>query len=417
MSQPPSPPASEDSTTALGQGLLQVVKTLFLLYVFLVGIHTVGEGFKLLSRDFVDGFFAATRNPFIGLMVGIVSTSIVQSSSVTTSLIVGLVAAPDYPLPLAHAIPMVMGANFGTTVTNTVVALAHIRDREEFHRAFSVSTCDDFFNFFAVLIILPIEIATGLLARTATSLAKFFHDRAGIDLHSPLEPLLHGATHAIQTLTSRVTNTTELQGILLILASGVLVFFALINLVRTLRKSAGSKVSKMITRALDQPALIAMGLGFIATAIVQSSSITTSLLVPLAGAGLITLTQAFPIVLGANAGTTVTALLAATAASGHHAGAGLAIALVHCLFNCCGIVLIYPWQRIRAIPLWCSHRLADIGVRSAPTAIAYVLLLFYGIPALFAALHHLGNEGILPESLPLQEARLPPFGFVVPEHS
>ena len=83
----------------------------------------------MLGRDLLEGFFAATENPFIGLMVGILATTLVQSSSVTTSMIVGLVAAPENPLPLANAVPMVMGANIGTTATNTIVALAHMGRR------------------------------------------------------------------------------------------------------------------------------------------------------------------------------------------------------------------------------------------------------------------------------------------------
>jgi solute carrier family 34 (sodium-dependent phosphate cotransporter) len=99
---------------------------LFLLYTFLVGVNGLGSGFKLLSRDLLDTFFTATENPFVGLMVGILATTLMQSSSVTTSLIVGLVAAPENPLPVANAIPMIMGANIGTTVTGTLASLAHM---------------------------------------------------------------------------------------------------------------------------------------------------------------------------------------------------------------------------------------------------------------------------------------------------
>jgi solute carrier family 34 (sodium-dependent phosphate cotransporter) len=80
----------------------------------------LGTGFKSLSQGVLDSFFAATENPFVGLMIGILATTLVQSSSVTTSTIVGLVAAPLNPLPLANAVPMIMGANIGTTVTNTM---------------------------------------------------------------------------------------------------------------------------------------------------------------------------------------------------------------------------------------------------------------------------------------------------------
>ena len=130
----------------------------------------------------------------------------------------------------------------------------------------------------------------------------------------------------------------------------------------------------------------AMFLGIVVTVMVQSSSITTSLLVPFAAAGLLTLRQAFPVTLGANIGTTVTALMASLAVTGVNAQAGVTIALVHLLFNLTGTAMIYPPPAIRAIPLRLAEQLAGVAVRSKSMAIAYVVVMFYGIPALFAFL-------------------------------
>ena len=104
------------------RGLLVVA----LLYLFLVGVNGLGSGFRALGEGVLDSFFAATENPFAGLMIGILATTLVQSSSVTSAMIVGLVAAPENPIPVANAVPMIMGANIGTTVTNTIAALAHM---------------------------------------------------------------------------------------------------------------------------------------------------------------------------------------------------------------------------------------------------------------------------------------------------
>ncbi|MEJ2504026.1 MAG: Na/Pi cotransporter family protein, partial [Gemmatimonadota bacterium] len=90
--------------------------------------------------------------------------------------------------------------------------------------------------------------------------------------------------------------------------------------------------------------------------------------------------------LGANIGTTVTALLAALAATGVNAEAGLTIALAHLLFNVTGILLIYPIPRIRRIPLDAARALARVAVESKTLAILYVVILFYAVPALFAVL-------------------------------
>ena len=114
--------------------MLEIVRrtatVLFLLFVFLVGVRALGDGFKLLGAGVLESFFLATANPFVGLMVGILATTLVQSSSVTTSMVVGLVAAPENPLPVMNAIPMIMGANIGTTVTNTIVSWLTLVTRE-----------------------------------------------------------------------------------------------------------------------------------------------------------------------------------------------------------------------------------------------------------------------------------------------
>jgi sodium-dependent phosphate cotransporter len=177
--------------------------------------------------------------------------------------------------------------------------------------------------------------------------------------------------------------------VVLIAISGGLIFTALMLLVKTMRAAMHSRVESIVSRALDRQALLAMLVGVIVTVMVQSSSITTSLLVPLAGAGLLTLRRAFPITIGANIGTTVTALLAALAATGQNARAGITIALVHLLFNLSGTLMIYPVQRIRNIPLAAAEWLADTAVRSRQWALAYIVILFYGLPAVFAFLNRL----------------------------
>ena len=94
---------------------LKVVKNLsfalFFLYFFLVSIKLLEKGIKTLGAEYTDQLFESVSNPFAGLLVGILCTVLVQSSSVTTSTIVGLVGSGV--LSLEYAIPMVMGANIG----------------------------------------------------------------------------------------------------------------------------------------------------------------------------------------------------------------------------------------------------------------------------------------------------------------
>ena len=365
----------------------QAVTLLVLLFVFLMGVQGLGDGFKLLGRDLLDAFFITTENPFMALMVGILATTLVQSSSVTTVMVVGLVAAPENPLPVANAVPMIMGANIGTTVTNTVVSLAHMGRREEFFRAFSVATCHDFFNFITVAVLLPLEITTGYLRRAAVALASTFGGVSGVTYENPLKNALKAGLEPLKSLAGTLFEAEQAQGVLLVLISGLFIFGALLLLVRVMRAATQSSIEVFITRFLGRSALVSILLGAVLTVMVQSSSITTSLLVPLAGAGLLTLEQAFPVTIGANVGTTVTALLATLAVSGANAHAGVEIALVHLLFNLSGIALIYPVPFIRRLPLVAARSLARAAVESRKWALVYVLGLFYGLPAILVVLN------------------------------
>ena len=369
--------------------LTRVVMVISLLFVFLVGVNGLGDGFKSLGNNVLDAFFAATENPFVGLMIGILATSLMQSSSVTTSLIVALVAAPENPLPIANAVPMIMGANVGTTVTNTIVSLAHMGRKEEFRRAFAVAICHDFFNVIAVAVLLPLELMTGYLRRTAEMLASLVTGLGGMDYDSPIKGALKAALTPIKATIHAVVESPQLQAVIQIVVCGGLIFVALLLLVKVLRVVMRTRVEAVVSKAFDQNVLFAMLVGVVATAMVQSSSITTSLLVPLAGAGVLTLRQAFPVTIGANIGTTVTALLAALAATGVNARAGITIALVHFLFNLSGTALIYPVARIRNIPLNGARWIADKAVESRRFAVVFVFGFFYGLPAFFALLDKL----------------------------
>ena len=360
----------------------RLVTVLLLLFGFLVGVKTLGEGFKLLGGDAIDVIFSATSNPFMGLVVGILATTIVQSSSVTTAMVVGLVAAPETALPLSNAVPMIMGANIGTTVTATVVALAHMGRRDEFERAFPIAVCHDVFNYLTVLILLPLEIMTGYLQQTAVALGGLLVGVTGVDYDSPFASALSASVDPLEGIAAALVESAQAQGVVLIAFSGVLIFTTLWLLVKVMRSLVRTRVEGLVTNVLGSSAVLSILVGIVVTAMVQSSSITTSLLVPLGAAGILRLEQALPITIGANIGTTVTALLAALAGSGANAVVGLEIALVHLLFNLTGLVMIYPLQATRNIPLRGARFLTSLAIRSRKLTLLWVGALFYGVPAL-----------------------------------
>jgi sodium-dependent phosphate cotransporter len=378
---------TETSTPWRGHPLVRGALVVALLYVFLVAVNGLGAGFRALGEGALDSFFMATENPFIGLMIGILATTLMQSSSVTTAMIVGLVAAPENPIPIANAVPLIMGANIGTTVTNTIASLAHMGRKEEFRRAFSVATVHDFFNYLAVFVLLPLELATGYLQRSAVAISGMLTGVGGGNYDSPIKNAVKAGGVPIEAALNALLPTEQMAGVLYVLVSGALIFATLLGIVTVMRASMQNRMESLVSRALMRHASIAMVVGIVVTVMVQSSSITTSLLVPLAGAGVLKLEQAFPVTLGSNIGTTVTALIAALAATDTNAAAGLTIALVHLLFNLSGTLLIYPFAPIRRIPMIFARKLADVAVESKALAIAYVIGLFYVIPVVFAILN------------------------------
>lgn len=365
---------------------LRVLEVVLLLFVFLVGIRAMGDGFELLGRDLLESFFRTTENPFIGLCIGILATSLVQSSSVTTSMVVAMVAAPEAPLPIEHAIPMIMGANIGTTVTNSVVSMAHLSHKKEFGRAIAAGTCDDFFNLIAVAILLPLEIAFGLLEKASAALVALI-PRADAELPNPVSAAT-GAVLDPVVQFFRDTLPHGLAAVAVLLFAVALIFGALSSLVLRLRKMSGGKLREAITRSLNKTALVGLLTGAIMTAMVQSSSLTLSVLVPFAATGIVTLEEMFPIVLGANFGTTLTALIAAMALPAATFKLGMQIALVHMMFNLAGVALIYPIGKIREVPLRLSRWIGAVAARSRLHAAGYIVGLFYGLPAMGVAVWH-----------------------------
>ena len=349
-----------------------LVTLLVLLYAFLVSIGMLGKAFKMFSGGFVGGLIESASIPLLGLFVGILATTLVQSSSTTTSLVVALVGSGS--MPIDTAIPIVMGANIGTSVTNTLVSLGHVTRGQEFARAFAASTVHDFFNLLAVVALFPLQMATNFLGVLSSQMTSLFAEVGGLTFASPIKLLTGPAVTAAAAFL-------EGHPWLLLISALVVMFGSLRYLVVILKSIVLGRVEAFFDQTLFANAGRAMLFGLLITVLVQSSSITTSLAVPLAGAGILTLTQIFPYTLGANIGTTITAILAALAVGEVSA---VAVAFAHLLFNICGIAVIWPVAAIRRIPQRLSRSLAAVAADHRWIAIGYIVVCFYVVP--FAAI-------------------------------
>lgn len=344
------------------------VLVIFLIYLFLVAIELLGVSLKGFGIDFARKLIQTTSNPFLGLLIGILATSIIQSSSATTSIIVGFVAGGTLTIP--NAIPMVMGANIGTSITNTIVSMAHIGRKEEFRKAFPVATVHDMFNLLSVIVFLPLEIKFHLIQKLSFFAANALGASKGMHFKSPLKAIVKPVVDFTMVLLHKNYIIGASLGFILVLV-------ALKFLVDVIRSSSKGKIEVLVDGYLFSSPLSSWLLGLGLTSFVQSSSITTSIAVPLAAAGIVSIEQIFPYTLGANIGTTLTALLASLVTGSF---AAVQIALSHLIFNILGTVVWFP---LRIVPISMAKKLGDIAVKKRYIAILYIITVFFIIPLLF----------------------------------
>lgn len=351
----------------------QVLTAIVALYVFLLGIELMGASFKLFGAGFAEQVMAATTNPIVALFIGLLATTLVQSSSVSTSMIVGMTAGGA--LTITHAIPMIMGANIGTSITNTLASLGHITREDEFQQAFEVATVHDFFNILIVILFLPIELMFHPLERGATFLSQFLVGKSGGTFQSPLDIV-------IEPVADMGVAGLQENAVVMLVVSFIMIYAALRQFVQVMRPYAETGFRDHVQKHVFGSPIRSFLCGIGVTAFVQSSSISTSIIIPFAGLKVIDVKKVFPYILGANVGTTFTALMAALVAGSQ---AALIVALIHLLFNVAGSAVVYPFRRV---PMYLSITLARHVPRSRTYPLMYIISLYYALPGSVVLLFH-----------------------------
>ena len=357
---------------------LRSIIVLALIYLFLVGVSSLESGIKVMGADTQERLFSSVSNPIAGLFVGLLGTVLVQSSSASTSVIVGLVASGA--LGFDQAVPMIMGANLGTTVTNTLVSLGHVRQSNEFRRALAAATVHDFFNLMAVAVLLPVELITGRLSWLASQTADLLVGSGGSEWKSPVKAWVKHPVGWLKDGLGGLGLADNGLGVAMVAVGLCVVIAALIAITKNMKTLIAARLERSMNRVLARGGgVVAILVGVMVTIAVQSSSITTSILIPMSAAGVISLRNAYPVTLGANVGTTITALLAALASSGSDA---LTIALVHTWFNVIGIVILFGIPFLRPLPIRAAEALAALAVQRRSVAFGWTLSVFIIIPLL-----------------------------------
>ncbi|CAB9515344.1 Sodium-dependent phosphate transport protein 2B [Seminavis robusta] len=418
----------------LGVGLI-----CFFLYFFLFGLELLGNSAKVMGGCRAGELFGDETNPIAGLMVGILATVLLQSSSTTTSIVVSLIGSA---ISVQQGIYMIMGANIGTSVTNTIVAMGQMGDGDQLERAFAGATVHDLFNFLSVIILLPVEVVTGYLNHLTAAMVKGAETEKGDKWEGPVKklvsPLGKKVIIANKKLIKDVANGVQdckdyyplkcedgvvsyktcdtgliscdkktndcpaffdvdasqsddqVAGGVCFFISIVILFVCLIGLVAILQKMLLGVSTRIIYKATNVNGYLGILIGAGITIIVQSSSITTSALTPLVGVGVLRLEQMLPLTLGANIGTTMTALMAAMVTEGTGA---LQVALAHLFFNITGIIIWYPIPFMRRVPL-AGARALGRGTRLwRGFPVLYIFVVFVVIPAIFLGLSALYEQG------------------------
>ena len=361
------------------QKLFRWLAVVLFIYFLLIAVGMIGAGFKAAAGDSAKEIFKFAANPFLGLLIGTLCTALIQSSSTVTSIIVGLVAGG---MPVTVAVPMIMGANIGTTITNTLVSLGHVRNKEEFQRAFAAATVHDFFNLMAVFVFLPLEIMFGLLQKSSGFFLQWISGGDSISMKGMnfIKPITKPVINVIQDALSFLPGI--LPGVTLAVLGVVIILLSITLVGKLLKVLMVGKVKEFLHRMIGRGPLAGIASGTVVTVAVQSSSTTTSLMVPLVGTGVLKLRDIYPFTLGANIGTTITALLAATAVIGDHAGLALQIALIHLLFNISAVVILFGLPLTRNIPIKLAEGFSVIAAERKTLAITYILGMFFVFPGL-----------------------------------
>jgi sodium-dependent phosphate cotransporter len=298
-------------------------------------------------------------------------TAIIQSSSATTSMVVALVASGS--ISLEGAIPIIMGANIGTTITSTIISLGFITRKKEFRRAVAAGTYHDFFNILTALILFPLEYYYGFLSSLSEQIANTFFNQP-IGPATKVSFLGGGLGSLVNMIVELIDN-----GFVLVVLSFALLFGSILFFRRVLSAMLGLQTqgqSTGVQRFFFQSPLKSFGWGLVLTAAIRSSTITTSLVVPLVAKKVIRLNQGVPFILGANIGTTITAFIAAMSNS----NIAISIAIAHFLFNTIGVIIFSTVPYIKTIPVNLAKGMGKLAIRFRLAGFLYILLAFFFIP-------------------------------------
>ncbi|KAG3007758.1 hypothetical protein JG687_00014102 [Phytophthora cactorum] len=386
-------------------GIFYTIASLAALYFFMVAVKFIGDGFTLALGCDTKGAFDFANNPVAGLMIGTVATALLHSSGTVTSIVVALVGSGG--MTIRQGVYVIMGANVGTCVTCIMVAFGQVGDRTRFQRAMAAATVHDMYNIWSVFVMFPIEVIFHPLEKMSVAMSNAKTSSGAFN--SPVDTIVNPLTQTLLSVDKKAiykvatgnTLCTDGQsfvksgafhgsslsdgsiGAITVVIGFCILVGALLTLVKMLAKVFMGPTKKLISKLLNYNGYINIFVGTLITFAVHSSTVVTSTLTPMAGLGVVTLEQVYPLVIGANLGTTGTALLASLVTG---KADSVAIALVHFWFNVIGIFLFYPIPITRKPILGWACSLAFFSASWPLTAVIFLIVLFLIAPGILLGL-------------------------------
>jgi solute carrier family 34 (sodium-dependent phosphate cotransporter) len=366
---------TQEPTSVSAQGkpwftLRIVLLILASLFIFFFAIDLLITSLQHLGASTIETVIRTTSNPFAGLFIGLLVTAMIQSSSTTTALTVAMVASGS--LPFSSAVPIIMGANIGTTITSAIVSLGFLNKKKEFKRAVAAGTYHCFFNLLTVLILFPLEYNFGFLSSLATSIGGL--------LISPDEVTTSNPFQWWSPLSTISAGLFDLVGssIVLMVVAFILLFASILFFRKFISNLLDAGSPEAFSRFFFSGELRAFAWGLVTTAAIRSSTITTSVVVPMVAKKIVDFrSAAAPFIMGANIGTTVTAFIAALLSSNT---SSVSIAIAHFLFNIIGVVIFFPIPALKEIPIRMAKLLGELTYRHRIIGFAFILFTFFILP-------------------------------------
>lgn len=353
------------------------------IFSLFLGLYLVVDGIYGMSSGYAQRIFSSATHPLIGLVLGILAAALLQSSSTATALTVAAVGTGAIPVPVA--IPLIMGANIGTTLTALVASFSYGRRSGARHRALSAAFLHAWFNVLMVAVLLPVELLLHPLQALSRAITEpFFSGEhgefpAGPVLTGPFTPLIEAV--GTQGVLGRLFPT--IGGPVCVLLGAIFLFLGLRTMRVLLRTLFAATTLSALERTVGGSPAAGVATGAVGTAVIQSSTVTIISLLPFAATRSLKQREALFLILGANVGTTLGALLAFLALPDSPLEAfALQAAFVHVIFNVVGAGCVLAIPALRRALLRLAALSAHQADKSVPTALTALLAAYCALPAI-----------------------------------